>query len=127
MIRRAHHGGDFRHRHAKFLLGHDRQNVVSFQAESNTQFFQHRVVIHPTLQRQLRSRFIFAALVVDQAVQKARQNDVRAANKTLFIFFSHPGVEPGGRGFHVGERKNAHHVIIVRFQGVAQATKNIVT
>ena len=41
-----------------------------FSENAIAQLFQHRVVIHPTLQRQLRRRFIFAALVVDQAVQK---------------------------------------------------------
>jgi hypothetical protein len=93
MIRRAHHGGHFRHGYAEFLLGHDRHDIVRFQRERDTQLFQHRVVVHPTLQRQLWRGRIFAALIVNQAVQEARQNDVRAADKALFVFFGHPGVE----------------------------------
>ncbi|MNW69087.1 hypothetical protein D3C74_480130 [compost metagenome] len=49
MIRRTHHGGDFRHRHAEFLLGHDRHYVVGFQRKRDTQLLQHDVVIHATL------------------------------------------------------------------------------
>jgi hypothetical protein len=44
VVRRAHHGGDFRHRHAEFLLSQDRQNIVGLQRESDTQFFQYDIV-----------------------------------------------------------------------------------
>ncbi len=65
-------------------------DIVRFQREGDPQLFQHRVVIHPTLQRQLRGRIIFAALVIDKAVKETRQDNVRAANKALFILFRRP-------------------------------------
>ncbi|MNB92558.1 hypothetical protein D3C75_396630 [compost metagenome] len=127
MFRRAHHGGDFRDRDTELLLSHDRQDIVGLQGKCDTQLFQHRVVVNTTLKRQLRGGFIFAALVIDQTIQETRQDDIRAADKSVFIFLRHPGIKTGGRGFHVGKRKNAHHVVIICFQGVAQATKNVIT
>ena len=63
MLRSAHHGGDFRHRDAEFLLSEDSENVIRLQGKGNTQFFQHDIIIHPAFDRQRRRRRINQAKI----------------------------------------------------------------
>lgn len=72
--------------------------ISSVFSEKAIRSFSAPCCYSPTLQRQLRGRIIFAALVIDKAVQETRQDNVRAANKALFILFRRPGVEAGGGG-----------------------------
>ncbi|MNE75953.1 hypothetical protein D3C80_1721580 [compost metagenome] len=127
MIRGTHHGGNFRHRHAEFLLAHDRHHIIGFEGKCDTQFLQHKIVVNTTLWRQRRRVFCLSALIVNQAIQKRRENDVRAANKPLFVFFGYPTGNICRRGFHFGECENTHQIVVIRFQDVAHATKNVVT
>lgn len=39
MLRGAHHGGDFRHGDAEFLLGEDSENIIRLQGEGDSQLF----------------------------------------------------------------------------------------
>ena len=122
MIRRTHHGGNFRHRHAKLLLGQNGEDIIALQRKGNAQLFQHDIVIHPALNRQRWGRLIFAALVVDQAVKEDRQHNVRAALEALFVLLFQPRYQLLCADDGIAQRKNAHQVVIIGFQGVAQAT-----
>ena len=127
MIRGAHHGGDFRHGDAEFLLGEDSENIIRLQGEGNTQLFQHDVIIHPAFDRQRRRGRIFTAFVVNQAVEEIRQHDIRAAHKPLFVFFFQPGNQLFRADRRIRQGKNTNQAAVIGFQGVAQATENIVT